>query len=162
MKKLYVKQKVFKITDHYPIMDEFQNPVYQVDQDFKLIGNTVHVCDTTGREVFVVNKVVLTLLPKFVVSFDNGKEIELKSKFTIFKKVINVFPEELGITLQGNFIDHNFSILQDGEEIAVINKVFLAWGDTYELSIFDESKQDLVVALMIAVDCIKDDQQKRN
>ena len=43
MYELYIKQKVFKITDHYEVMDSNQNPVYRVDQDFRLVGNTVHV-----------------------------------------------------------------------------------------------------------------------
>lgn len=30
MYKLYIKQKVFKITDHYPIIDENENEVYYV------------------------------------------------------------------------------------------------------------------------------------
>ena len=31
MYELYIKQKVFKITDHYEVMDSNQNPVYRVD-----------------------------------------------------------------------------------------------------------------------------------
>lgn len=37
MYQLYIKQKVFKITDHYQI-DNNGIPRYQVDQDFKLKG----------------------------------------------------------------------------------------------------------------------------
>lgn len=38
MYQLYIKQKVFKITDHYQIIDNNGIPRYQVDQDFKLKG----------------------------------------------------------------------------------------------------------------------------
>ncbi|MFP4457937.1 MAG: LURP-one-related family protein [Clostridia bacterium] len=79
MNTLYVKQNVFKITDHYRIFDENQTPVYQADQDFKLVGNTVHVSDLHGQEVFVINKVVFTLLPKYEVHFRGGREMILQS-----------------------------------------------------------------------------------
>lgn len=161
MKKLYIQQKVFKITDHYPILDEDQKRVYQVDQDFKLIGHTVHVSDDRGQEVFLVEKELLTLLPKFKVSFADGKAVFLKSKFTLFKKEINVEGEGLSLSMKGDFFDFNFSLYDQDTLIGSIQKVFLSWGDTYELTIVDESQQDLIVAMMIAVDCIKDAEQRR-
>lgn len=77
MYKLYIKQKVFKITDHYPIIDENENEVYYVDQDFKLLGNTVHIQKIETGENIVVNREVLTLLPRYTVSFPDGKEIKI-------------------------------------------------------------------------------------
>jgi uncharacterized protein YxjI len=161
MKRLYIKQKVFKITDHYPVLDENQNVVYQVDQDFKLIGNTVHVSDKHGSKIFVVDKEIFTLLPKYVVNFANGQSIYLVSRLRFLVKQIDVLPEETGIVLEGDIFDHNFSIYKHGSLIAMIQKQFLAWGDTYELIIHDEKQQDLILSLMIAVDCIKDAQARR-
>ena len=158
MRKLYVKQKVFKITDHYFIFDEDKTPVYKVDQDFKLIGNTVHVSTPQENEIFVVNKVVLSLLPKYEVNFRDGRNVELKSRLAFLRKQIDVLPEDMGITLEGDIFDYNFSINKDGNEIGRIRKEILAWGDTYEISVYNERYQDLIIALMIAVDCIKDSQ----
>jgi len=162
MKNLYITQKVFKITDHYPITDENQETVYQVDQDFKLIGNTVHVCDASGREIFVVNKEVFTILPKYVVSFSNGEEMTLKSKFSLFKKAIDVDAGGHNLVLEGDFLDHDFRLLDNGKLLGSIQKAYLTWGDTYQLTVHDESMQDLIVAIMIAVDCIKDSEQNNN
>lgn len=159
MRKLYVKQKVFKITDHYFIFDEEQTPIYQVDQDFKLIGNTVHVSYPEDREIFVVNKVVMSLLPKYEVNFSDGRTVELKGRLSFLRKKIDVLPEDMSITLEGDIFDHDFSINKDGNEIGRIRKEILAWGDTYEISVYEERYQDLIVALMIAVDCIKDSQR---
>ncbi|MCK8058151.1 MULTISPECIES: LURP-one-related/scramblase family protein [unclassified Fusibacter] len=161
MKKLFIKQKVFKITDHYPITDENQETIYQVDQDFKLIGNTVRVSDKYGSELFVVSKEVFTLLPRFVVRFANGNEVVLKSRFTLFNKEIDIDPDGLKLFLKGDFFDHNFSLYENNTQIGSITEEYFTWGDTFVLTINDESKQDLIVAIMIAVDCIKDDQEKR-
>ncbi len=160
MRKLYIRQKVFKITDHYSVTDENQNPIYYVDQDFKLIGNKVHVKDAAGREIFVIDKEILTFLPRYVVSFSDGRQVSLKSRFTFFKKQIDVESEGLHLELDGNFFDFHFSIYEGGREIGSITREFLTWGDTYVLNIFDESKEVFVLALMIAVDCIKDSEEK--
>lgn len=162
MRKLYVKQKVFKITDHYPIFDEQQTTVYKVDQDFRLIGNTVHVSDLYGQEIFVVEKVVFSLLPRYEVNFNDGRVLELKSRLAFLKKHIDVFPEEMGITLEGDIFDNNFTINKHGNMIGGIRKELLALGDTYEISVYDERYQNLIVALMIAVDCIKDSQRSNS
>jgi len=162
MKKLYITQKVFKITDHYPILNANQEPVYQVDQDFKLIGNTVHVKDHNGRELFSVNKEVFTILPKYDVVFNDGRSITLKSRFTFFKKAIDVYMDGHNLLLEGNFLDYNFRLMDGGQIVGSIEKAFLTWGDTYEISVHDESKEEVLIAIMIAVDCIKDSEQNRN
>ena len=38
MRKLYFKEKFFKITDNYPILDEDGRKAYYLDQDFTFIG----------------------------------------------------------------------------------------------------------------------------
>lgn len=37
MKNYYFKENLFKITDHYPILDDDGREVYYVDQDFTFI-----------------------------------------------------------------------------------------------------------------------------
>lgn len=44
--------------------------------------------------------------------------------------------------------------------IGEVEKAWLSWGDTFELTVYDESYRDLVVALTIAVDDILDDEAK--
>jgi len=160
MRELYIKQKVFKITDHYPVMDQNGDLVYQVDQDFKLIGNKVRVSNAEGVEIFVVDKEILTFLPRYQISFANGQHVTIKSRFTLFAKQIDVESEGLNLFLQGSFFDYDFEVYQGDRVIGSISKQFMTFGDTYELKIYDESLEVYVLALMIAVDCIKDSQEK--
>lgn len=156
MKSLYIKHKVFKITDHYPITDEHGNPVYQVDQEFRFIGNTVHVSSPDGRHLFTVDRTLLTLLPKFVVQFANGQEISIQSNFTLFHRDIDIDPENLGLNLQGDFWGHEYTLSQRDTIVGNISKKWLTWGDTYQLNIYNEELQDLFVAIVIAVDHLID------
>lgn len=104
MKSLYIQQKFFKILDHYPpITDENGQTIYQVDQEFNPIGHTVHVSAPNGNHLFTVDRVVLTLLPKFMVRFANGKEISIQSNFSLLHRDIDIDPEHLGLNVMGDF-----------------------------------------------------------
>lgn len=160
MQKLYIKQKVFKITDHYPILDEDENALYYVDQDFTLIGKTVHVSDRDENEIFVINKKVLTWLPEYHISYANGQEVTIKSNFTFFKDSMNIISQDYELSVKGDFFSHNYKIYKDENLAAEINKVWLSFGDSFELTIYDEKFTDLIIGLCIAIDNIIDDRER--
>lgn len=160
MRRLFIRQKVFKITDHYPSMDENDETVYQVDEDLKLIGKTVHVSDAAGRHLFTVEREVLTFLPRFQILFADGRELTLQSKLAFFRKVIEVQPSETGITVEGDYLSKNFDVLKDGEPIGRIDRKWLSIGDKFAIDVLDPRHEELFIAVMIAVDAIIDAQQK--
>lgn len=162
MRNLYIKQKVFKITDHYPVLDESGKVCYLVDQDFKFFGNTVHVSDPDGRHLFTVDKEILTFLPRFVVNFADGRSISLKSRFTVFRKIIDIGPDNLGLRLEGDFFNKDFGLFKAGNLLASIHKKWFTWGDTYELQVINNQFEELFLAVVIAVDCIIDNENSSN
>lgn len=158
MYKLYIKQKVFKITDHYPVLDEEGNEVYYVDQDFKLIGNRITVTKNGGAKSFVLEKRLMTLMPKYDVTFSDGKSFFIKQNLTFFKKDIDLFSEDYDLKLVGNLWDLNFDVENNGQVVGHIDKEFMSWGDTYEITVYDKAFEEELLALLIVVDAIKDDE----
>ena len=59
MKQLFIKQKVLKITDHYPVLDENGNETYHVDEDFKFFGKKIYVTRSDGSHVFTITRELL-------------------------------------------------------------------------------------------------------
>ena len=159
MYELYVKQKVFKITDHYEVMDMSGEAVYYVDQDFKFIGNTVHVVKADGSSSFVVDKEIFTFMPRYTVNFNNGKSIKIRQNFTFFKKDIDIISDSYSLKLQGNFWDMDFSVYYGEVEVGSIRKEYLTWGDTYVITVIDPTYEEELVALLIVVDNIKDNEE---
>lgn len=160
MYKLYAKQKIFKITDHYEIFDKNQNPIYKVDQDFKLFGNTVHVKKFDGSKYFVIDKEILTWLPKFTVEFNDGKSFIIKQNFNFFRKDIDIISDYYDIKLMGNFWDLDFEVYDKGVLVGIISQELFALSDTFVIEVIDENYEEELVALFITVDHIKDMQQK--
>lgn len=109
-----------------------------------------------GSEAFVINRKVLTLMPKFDVEFSNGKTAEIKQNFTFFKKSIDILSEDYSLRLEGSFWDMDFGVFNNEIEVGNIRKQIFAWGDTYVISVFDAEFEEALIALLIALDNIKD------
>ena len=161
MYKLYIKQKVFKITDHYEVLDEKGNAAYYVDQDFKLIGNTVRVRKVDNSQSFVIDKEIFTFMPRFTISFNDGKIIRIKQNFTFFRKDIDLISDDYDLKLVGNFWDLDFEVYDGGNIVGYITKEFLTLGDTYIIEVVNPEYEEELLSLLIAVDYIKDAQQSQ-
>ncbi|MDO4604934.1 MAG: LURP-one-related family protein [Helcococcus sp.] len=162
MHKLYLQQKIFKITDHYEVYDDSGNAVYQVDQDFKFIGNTVHVRKFDGTKGFVIDRKILTLLPRYIITFDDGKVLRVKQNLTFFKKSIDLISDDYDLNLRGNFLDMDFEIFERNRVVGRIYKKYFTFRDIFVLEIIEDEYEDEILALTIVVDEIKDIEAANN
>lgn len=160
MKKLYIKQKVFSIGEKFTVMDEQQNPRYYVEGSFMRIPKTFRIEDEQGREISKITKKTISLLPKFFVEIDGQEMIEISKHLTFLKAHYSIEAE--GLSVEGNWWDMDFIVEKDGRRIADINKRWISWGDTYEVTILDETYEHLVISLVIAIDRVKEDERAAN
>ncbi|MDT2739723.1 LURP-one-related family protein [Enterococcus canintestini] len=155
MRKLYIKQKVFSIGEKFNVTDADQEPLYHVQGSFLKIPKQFTIFDRDDHVIGEITKKVLALLPQFTVMIDDEAAIVIKKELTLFKARYHI--EADGISVQGNWWDMDFEVVKDGLQIAVINKRWVSWGDTYEVTVFDERYEKLIVALVVAIDCVKAD-----
>ncbi|MBO0448324.1 LURP-one-related family protein [Enterococcus sp. MJM12] len=155
MRKLYIKQKVFSIGEKFNVTDADQEPLYHVQGSFLKIPKQFTIFDRNDHVIGEITKKVLALLPQFTVMIDDEAAIVIKKELTLFKARYHI--EADGISVQGNWWDMDFEVVKDGLQIAVINKRWVSWGDTYEVTVFDERYEKLIVALVVAIDCVKAD-----
>ncbi|SHJ58312.1 LURP-one-related/scramblase family protein [Pseudobutyrivibrio xylanivorans] len=153
MRKLYMKQKVFSIVDRFTVKNEAEEDCYQVEGDFVLIrGKRLHIRDMMGNEVALVKQKLIVLLPQFLV-FVNGQQVAVvNKKFTLLKPKYVV--DGLGWEVSGNFFEHDYTISDAKGEIVRIHKAWISWGDSYELEIRDDADEALVLAVVLAIDCV--------
>ncbi|GCF93335.1 hypothetical protein NRIC_12260 [Enterococcus florum] len=156
MKKLYIKQKVFSIGEKFTVMDEQQNPRYYVEGSFMKIPKSFKVEDEQGHVISTITKKVFSLLPKFYVEIDGKDMIEISKELTFLKAKYTIDAE--GVNVEGDWWDMDFVVEKNGKKIADINKRWISWGDTYEVTIFDEAYEHLIISLVIAIDRVKDDE----
>ena len=155
--QLYMKQKVFSWKDKFSIMDSSGADKYYVEGKMISVGKKLRVYDTAGNELAFVSQKVVSLMPKFCVEM-NGEEVAvIKKKFTLMKPKYLI--EGPGWEVQGDFFSHDYEITDGGRTIVAIHKKWMAWGDTFELDIADESQEVLAVAVVLAIDAVMDSQQ---
>lgn len=156
MRKLYVKQKVFKFTDHYDVLDENNNPIYKVDQDFRFFGNSVNVSKYDGSKSFNISRGMIFLLPKYSVKFSDGNKMTIQQDLTFFRKKIKIISNDYTLELKGNIWDINFEVYNNLKLVGNIYKKFLSWSDTFVIDVYDDSFEEELLALLIVVDDILD------
>lgn len=156
MKKFYFKEKIFKITDHYAIKDEKGQEIYFLDQDLKLIGYKANIKNLITSQSFQIERRILNLFPTYEVLFEDGSKLEVKMQFSILKRKVNVYYKNEEIKLEGKIFDFNFDIYTSNNLIASIDKKIISLSDQYELTVIDEKYSDVLVALTICLNDMKD------
>ena len=153
MAKLYVKANIFSNLDQFMVKNEMEDDCYQVHSDHLQIGGKkLHIEDMNGREVAMIQQKLLSLLPKFFI-FKNGEQVaEIKKKMSLLKAKYTV--EGLGWEVNGNILDHDYIITDGIGEIVRLHKVWLSWGDSFELDIVRDVDETLVLAVVLAIDCV--------
>ena len=91
-------------------------------------------------------------MPQYTV-FCGGREVA-----TIRKEFTFLFPryviDGLGWEIDGSFMAHDYEITEAGKPIVTINKEWMTWGDTYELTITDPQQEILALAVVLTIDCV--------
>ncbi|SHG61989.1 LURP-one-related/scramblase family protein [Ornithinibacillus halophilus] len=156
MKQLFIKQKVFSIGEKFTVKDQDENDAYYVEGSFLKFPKTFSIMDTTGNEIAKITKKILSFLPKFFVEVNGQEVLTIKKEFSFFKARYSI--DAAGIEVNGNWWDMNFEVVQHGEVVGSVNKEWFSWGDSYKLEIINEDMEEVMLALVVAIDCVKDDE----
>ena len=163
MKRFYIKQKIFAITDRYKVFDETQTIVYHIESKFLSITHKMEFYRTKdSTHLYSLRKQLFTLLPKYYVSTPDGEDIAtVVKKFTILHHKLEISSKMGNFTMEGDFLAHDFSVSQDGKSVLDFHKKWLSFGDAYEITIYDENNIEFLLALVILIDdCLHDEKRR--
>ena len=156
MHTLYMKQKIFSLRGRFSIQDHQEQDVYLVEGSFMQIPKTFSISSVDGEEVAVITKKVFSLLPKFFVEVD-GETLTIEKSFTFFKDRYTIDAADLEI--DGDWWDMDFQIKRHGEVVGSVEKKWFTFGDSYEIQVFDPDVEKVLIALVVAIDCVKEDEE---
>lgn len=156
MRQLYIKQKVFSLNGQFTVKDEAQHDAYYVEGSFMKIPKTFSIFDTNQKEVALITKKTFSFLPQFFVEVNGEPVLTIRKEFSFFRANYSI--DAAGIEVQGNWWDMNFDVLQHGEVIGSVSKEWFTWGDSYQVTIHKEALEEIMIALVVAIDCVKADQ----
>lgn len=82
--------------------------------------------------------------------------LTIKKELSFFKARYTI--DAAGIEVHGNWWDMDFQVLQHGEVAGKVSKEWFTWGDSYKVQILEEEMEAIIIALVVAIDCVKADQ----
>ena len=152
--KLFIKQKVFSWRDRFSVKDESQRDRWFAQGEIFTFGRKLHVYNADGVEAAFIRQKVFSFLPRYYIEID-GVEFEFVREFTFLRPKYTI--RNLDWTVDGNFWEHEYAVLDSQGEVMRIAKAWLSWGDFYELDISDEQNELLCLCVALAIDCINAD-----
>jgi len=159
-----IRQKLISIGDDFWIENIEGKRVFKVDGKVLRIRKTLVFEDAQGKKLAQIQERLLTLRDTMVIDGPDGKEMAVIKKALIAPlrdhwtvKVRNG-PD---LDVQGNLLDHEYSINERRRKIAEVSKKWLSLTDTYGVEI-DEGQNDiLILALAIAIDMMSHDKDRK-
>lgn len=155
MNQLYIKQKVFSFSEKFTVKDLDENDVYFIEGSFMKIPKTFSIMNANRDEVALITKKVFSFLPRFFVEVNGREMVTIQKEFSFFKPRYTI--DGVGIEVQGNWWDMDFEVLQHGEVVGRVSKEWFTWGDSYKVQIMKDEMETIVIALVVAIDCVKAD-----
>lgn len=163
MKKFYLKQKVFSFKDRFKIFDDNQNVAFYCKGKFFSISRKKDFFKADGDVLlFTLKRKVFSFLPKYFILNAQGETIAtVKKHFTFMKAKLSIESTIGNFTIQGDVWAHNFTIAMNNESVVTVQKKWISWGDTYEISVFDDRSTALYLAMVIVIDdCLHSNRQR--
>ena len=150
-----IKPDVRSAIPQFFIKDESGTDIYKFrGKKGVQVGLQLTFYDMDGNEIGGIEQKKLSMKPTFFVTVNGVKTATIVKKYTAIKQRYEV--EELGWSVEGDFLAHDYYITDKTGRIASIRKEWFAWGDAFELNISKESHILEALALVTAIDKMVD------
>lgn len=147
---LYVKQKVFSWGDKFAVYDEQGNERFYVWGEVFTLGKKLHVENLMGEEVAFIHQKPFSFKLRYFVN-RNGQDVaEVVKEITFFRQAYTV--NGFGWEIHGDFMAHEYEILQNGNPIISVSKQWFTWGDAYEINILPGIDEVNALSVVLIID----------
>ena len=159
-----IRQKLMSIGDDFWIENQDGERVYKVDGKALRLRKTLIFEDLKGNKLAKIQERLMSIKDTMAIEDADGKQMAVIKKGLIAPLgdhwTVNVKggPD---LDVQGNLLDHEYSINQKRVKIAEVSKKWLSITDTYGVEIADEQNEILILALAIAIDMMSHDDDKK-
>src|SRR5215216_7763966 len=159
-----IRQKMFSIGDDFWIENEQGERVFKVDGKALRLRETLFFEDMQGNKLCKIQERLLAFKDTMAIEDADGDQMAVIKKGLIAPlgdhwtvKVRNG-PD---LDVQGNILDHEYSINERRRKVADVSKKWLSLTDTYGVEIEEGQNDILILALAIAIDMMSHDDDSR-
>ena len=150
-----MRQKLVSIGDDFWIENERGERVYKVDGKALRIRQTLIFENPQGQELAKIQEQMLRVRDTMDIDGPNGETLA-----TIKKALITPLRERWTVKvgngpdmdIQGNILDHEYTIEANGQKVAEISKKWFRVADTYGVEVAPGQNDLVILASTVAVD----------
>ena len=160
-----IRQKMFSIGDDFWIENQEGERIFKVDGKALRLRKTLFFEDIKGNRLCKIQERLLAIKETMAVEDPDGNQMAVIKKGLIAPLgdhwTVNVRggPD---LEVQGNILDHEYSISERHKKIAEVSKKWLTLTDTYGVEIGDGQNDILILAIAIAIDMMSHDDDSRS
>lgn len=147
-----MRQRMASIGDDFWIENEQGQRVFKVDGKALRLRQTLLFEDAHGRELAKIQERVLRVKDSMEVEGPDGRQVALVKKALITplrERFVVKVKNGPDLEVQGNILDHEYSIGEGRDKVAEVSKKWFRLRDTYGVEI--EPGQDDAVILAVTV-----------
>ncbi|HEU0293825.1 MAG TPA: LURP-one-related family protein [Anaerolineales bacterium] len=160
-----IRQKLFSIGDDFWIENQEGRKVYKVDGKVLRIRKTLVLEDLNGKKLCQIQERLLAIKDTMVVEDPDGRDMAVIKKALIAplgdRWDVNV-KNGPDLDVQGNILDHEYSITEGRRKVAEVSKKWFSLTDTYGVEIDSGQNDILILAVAIAIDMMAHDEDQNS
>jgi len=155
-----IRQNLISIGDDFWIENAEGKRVFKVDGKVLRIRKTLVFEDLKGNKLCQIQERLLAIKDTMVIEDPDGRDMGVIKKALIAplgdRWDVNVKggPD---LDVQGNILDHEYSITQGRKKVAEVSKGMVQPEDTYGVEIAEGQNDILILAVAIAIDMMAHD-----
>jgi len=159
-----IRQKLFSIGDDFWIEDQDGQKVFKVDGKALRLRKTLIFEDMDGNELCQIQERWLPIKETMEIEDSNGKQMAVVKKALItplrdrWDVKVKGGPD---LDVQGDFLDHEYSIKQGWKKVAEVSKKWFRLTDTYGVEIESGQNEVLILAIAVAIDMMAHDEDEK-
>jgi uncharacterized protein YxjI len=160
-----IRQKLFSIGDDFWIENQDGQKVFKVDGKALRLRKTLIFEDMDGDKLAQIQERWLPIKETMAIDGPDGKQMAVvkKALITPLRDKWDVKVKDgPDLDVQGDFLDHEYSIKQGWNKIAEVSKKWFRLTDTYGVEIDSGQNDILILAIAVAIDMMAHDDDKKD
>jgi uncharacterized protein YxjI len=150
-----MRQRMISVGDDYVIENDRGERVFKLDGKALRVRKTIRFEDMDGRELCKIQERMLRVKDSMEIEDPDGHRIALVQKAMIapLRERWTVKLEDgPDLRVQGNIVDHEYTIERDGQRVAEASKRWFRVRDTYGVEIAPGENDILILATTAVID----------
>lgn len=150
-----MRQKLLSIGDDFWIEDNNGNRCFKIDGKALRVRNTLKFEDANGNELYKIQERMLRVRDTMEIENAGGGNAATVKKAMITPLRERWHVEVSGgpdMKIQGNIVDHEYTLEVDGNKVAEVSKRWMRVADTYGVEVSPGQNVALILACVAVVD----------